>query len=106
MTQPGWAFGFDPVEGYTGLVTGKKAAVVYTSGVYTPGVPLEFDTDFHSTFFNDWLRFVGIVDVSEIRLSGNLLAVDLDADLETASSRARGIAEEFSVRDLEIASAR
>ncbi|MGH3900592.1 MAG: FMN-dependent NADH-azoreductase [Pseudonocardiaceae bacterium] len=103
VTQPGWAFGFDPTEGYTGLVTGKKAAIVYTSGVYTPGVPLEFGADFHSTFFNDWLRFVGIVDVSEIRLSGNALAVNLAADLEAAGSRAREIAEEFAGHDLEIA---
>ena len=37
VTQPGLVFGFDPVHGYTGLLTGKKAAVVYTAGVYGPG---------------------------------------------------------------------
>ena len=30
-------FGFDPEAGYTGLLHGKKAAVVYTSAVYGPG---------------------------------------------------------------------
>jgi len=26
--------GFTPADGYTGLITGKKAAVIYTSGIY------------------------------------------------------------------------
>ena len=38
-------FGFDSVEGYTGLLTGRKAAVVYTSAVYGPGRPPSFGTD-------------------------------------------------------------
>jgi FMN-dependent NADH-azoreductase len=37
ITQPGWVFGFTPADGYTGLITGRKAAVVYTSGIYSPG---------------------------------------------------------------------
>ena len=37
ITQPGWVFGFTPAGGYTGLITGKKAAVIYTSGIYSPG---------------------------------------------------------------------
>jgi FMN-dependent NADH-azoreductase len=81
VTQPGWAFGFHPVDGYTGLLTGKKAAVIYTSGVYSPGVPPQFGSDFHSTFFNDWLRFVGIDDITEIRFDGNALTADYDAAL-------------------------
>jgi hypothetical protein len=35
----------------------KAAAVIYTRGVYSPGAPLVFGADFHSTFLNDWLRF-------------------------------------------------
>jgi len=34
VSQPGLVFGFDGHTGYTGLVTGKKAVVVYTSAVY------------------------------------------------------------------------
>ena len=37
VSQPGMVFGFDPVDGYTGLLHGKKAAVIYTSAVYGPG---------------------------------------------------------------------
>ena len=37
LTQPGLLFGFDPVAGYSGLLKGKRATVIYTSGVYAPG---------------------------------------------------------------------
>src|SRR5690348_4446161 len=34
ISQPGLVFSFDPDRGYTGLLTGRKAAVIYTSAVY------------------------------------------------------------------------
>ena len=37
VSQPGMVFSFDPEAGYTGLLTGKKAAVIYTSAVYGAG---------------------------------------------------------------------
>ena len=95
LTQPGWAFAFDPSEGYTGLITGKKAAVIYTSGVYAPGVPLEFGADFHSTFFNDWLRFVGITEFADIRFSANALTATYDADFDRVRTEARELARSF-----------
>jgi FMN-dependent NADH-azoreductase len=95
ITQPGWTFGFDPAAGYTGLVTGRKAVVVYTSGVYTPGVPIEFGTDFHSTFFTDWLRFVGITDVTEIRFNGNAMLADGAGALEAVLAETKEIAGQF-----------
>jgi FMN-dependent NADH-azoreductase len=67
ITQPGWAFGFGPVAGYSRLVHDKKAAVVYTSGVYSVGAAPALGSDFRSTFFTDWLRFIGIDQVTEIR---------------------------------------
>src|SRR5579871_3247815 len=36
VSQPGMVFSFDPERGYTGLLTSKKAAIVYTSAVYGP----------------------------------------------------------------------
>ncbi|HEY2753621.1 NAD(P)H-dependent oxidoreductase [Phenylobacterium sp.] len=59
ITQPGWVFAFTPTDSYTGLITGRKAAVVYTSGIYSPGAPLAFGSDFHASYLNDWLRFAG-----------------------------------------------
>ena len=67
ITQPGLVFGFDPATGYRGLVLGKRAAAIYTSGVYAPGVPPAFGSDFHSKYFEDWLRFAGILDIVSVR---------------------------------------
>ena len=39
-------FGFDPSTGYTGLLAGKRAVVVYTSAVYYEGAPLAFGATF------------------------------------------------------------
>ena len=47
ISQPGMVFGFDPGTGYSGLLEGKRAVVVYTSAVYYPGAPLPFGQDFH-----------------------------------------------------------
>src|SRR3954453_16602649 len=66
VSQPGMVFAFDPAAGYTGLLTGKKAAVIYTSAVYGPGRGPEFGTDFQAPYFGDWLRWAGVTEVSEI----------------------------------------
>lgn len=95
ITQPGWVFGFDPANGYTGLVTGKKAVVIYTCGVYAPGVPPAFGGDFHSTFFNDWLRFIGITHVTEIRYDGIAMAADPEGHLRAVKDRAQSAAATF-----------
>ena len=81
MTQPGLLFGFDPVAGYSGLLQGKRATAIYTSGVYAPGVPPAFGVDFHSTYFNDWLRFIGISEVAMVRYQPTLLTNDPAAGL-------------------------
>jgi FMN-dependent NADH-azoreductase len=95
VTQPGRAFGFDPARGYTGLMTGKRAVVVYTSGVWYPGVPPGFGVNFHSTFFDDWLRFVGITDVRRIRYAGSDLSPTPEAYLARAHEAARAVAASF-----------
>lgn len=95
ITQPGMVFGFTPTDGYSGLLTGKKAAVVYTSGVYSPGVAAEYGRDFHSTFFTDWLNFCGISDVTEIRFQPTVLTASPDEDRETAHAAARDAAKTF-----------
>ena len=88
MTQPGLLFGFDPVKGYSGLLQGKRATAIYSSGVYSPGVPPAFGTDFHSTYFNDWLRFIGISDTTTVRYQPTLLTSDPAAGLATARDEA------------------
>ena len=71
------------------------SVVVYTSGVFQPGAPLAFGADFHSTFFSDWLRFIGITDVEEIRFQPTVLTQDHDGDRAKAHERARQTAATF-----------
>ena len=95
ITQPGWVFGFTPTDGYTGLITGKKAAVIYTSGIYSPGAPLAFGNDFQATFLTDWLRFAGITDVIEIRFQPTVLTATPDQDRAVATARAADAGKAF-----------
>lgn len=88
LTQPGLLFGFDPAAGYSGLLQGKRATAIYTSGVYAPGVPPAFGVDFHSTYFNDWLRFIGISEVAIVRCQPTLLTSDPAVGLATARDEA------------------
>jgi FMN-dependent NADH-azoreductase len=89
ITQPGMAFGFDPEAGYTGLLENKAAVAIYTGAVWGAGVSEPaFGRDFHSTFFEDWLRFIGITDVHSVRFQRNLTGPAIDADREAAHRRA------------------
>ena len=66
LVQPGLAFSFSPEEGYKGLVTGKKAAVVYArGGAYGPGTGAE-GYDLQSKYLAAILGFIGITDLTNI----------------------------------------
>ena len=95
VSQPGMLFGFDPVDGYTGLLHGKKAAVIYTSAVYGPSRGPGFGADFQAPFFRDWLTWAGVQDISEVRFGPNLATTDADAAREIARSQTRDLAKAF-----------
>ena len=95
VSQPGMVFGFDPEAGYTGLVTGRKAAVVYTSAVYGPGRPASFGSDFQAPYLRDWLNWAGIQDVSEVAFRPNLATADADMGRQQAHAQARDLAKQF-----------
>jgi FMN-dependent NADH-azoreductase len=82
------AFSFDPQAGYSGLLTGKTAVAIYTGAVWGPGVSHDFGHDFHSTYFEDWLRFVGIHDIHSIRFQRNLTGPSIDTDRQEARRHA------------------
>jgi FMN-dependent NADH-azoreductase len=103
ISQPGMLFGFDPEQGYTGLLTGRRAMVVFTSAVWGPGVPPEFGVDFHSNYFRDWLRFAGITDVDEARLQPNLVTADADAQRRVAEQQARDAAARWVASSVKLA---
>jgi FMN-dependent NADH-azoreductase len=91
ISQPGMVFGVDPRTGYNHLLEGrgKKAAVIYSSAVWGPGLGSAFGTNFQSTYFEDWLRWTGITDIAQIRYHPTLSGVPDDE-----RRRARAIARE------------
>lgn len=95
ISQPGVAFTFDPATGYHGLLGGRRAVALYTSAVYSPGVPPAFGVDFHSTYLEYWLDFVGIQELVAVRLQPTFADGTLDARRRTAAAEARaaGLAE-------------
>ena len=92
ITQPGFLFGFDPTSGYSGLLEGKRAGVIYTSGVYGPGAAASFGLDFHSSYFDWWLKFIGLTEVETIRFQPTLLTPDPERGLAEAVAAAQAAA--------------
>jgi FMN-dependent NADH-azoreductase len=92
ITQPGLLFGFDPAKGYFGLLKGKSATVVYSSGVFAPGVPASYGVDFHSNYLDWWLRFIGVENIRSIRFQPSLLTADPGKGLASAMAEARASA--------------
>lgn len=96
VSQPGMVFGFDPALGYTGLLTGKKAVVVYTSAVYGEERPASFGSDFQAPYFNDWLRWAGVGDISEVFFRPNLATADAAAGRAAAHAQAALLGASFA----------
>ena len=96
VSQPGRVFGVDPVTGYQHLLAGrgKRAAVVYTSAVWGPGLGPEFGADFQAPFFTGWLNWTGIDDVAEIRFHPTLTG-DAEEASRIAHETARDVAKAF-----------
>ena len=95
VSQPGMVFGFDPVAGYTGLLTGRKAAVIYTSAVYGPGRPAAFGDDFQAPYVHNWLRWTGIDNITSIEFRPNLATADADTGRQQAYAEARDAGKHF-----------
>jgi len=95
VSQPGMVFGFDAERGYTGLLTGRKAAVVYTGAVWGADRGPAFGRDFQQPYFDDWLRWAGITDITTIRFQPNLVTADAAAEREIVHTRARDAGKAF-----------
>lgn len=89
VSQPGLVFGFDPQEGYTGLLTGRRATVVYTSAVYGEGRPPSFGVDFQAPYFDSWLEWAGVTDHDSVFFRPNLATADPEPARQAALARAR-----------------
>jgi len=95
VSQPGMVFGFDGERGYTGLLAGRKAAVVYTSAVYGEGRPPSFGSDFQAPYLRDWLNWAGIDDVTEVAFRPNLATADAETGRQAAHAAARDAGKVF-----------
>lgn len=95
ISQPGLVFGFDPDIGYSALLHGKKAAVIYTSAVYGPDRGPGFGNDFQRPFFDDWLRWAGITDISEVTFRPDLATPDPEPGRQAAHATARDLGKAF-----------
>lgn len=97
VSQPGWVFGFDGELGYTGLLEGKRAAVVYTSAVYGNERPPAFGSDFQQPFFDGWLRWMGVHEIDSIEFRPNLAVGDPEPARLTAHAEARRLGTAFGL---------
>jgi FMN-dependent NADH-azoreductase len=86
LVQPGLTFSFSPQEGYKGLVTGKKAAVVYArGGAYGEGTGAE-GYDLQSKALSGILGFIGVTDQTSIFVEPTIGA---PADVEAMVAKAK-----------------
>lgn len=92
ITQPGLLFGFDPQRGYFGLLEGKKATLVLSSGVWQPGADPIYGLDFHSNYLDWWLRTIGVSQIETIRFQPSLLTEDPAAGFDAAQQKALELA--------------
>lgn len=86
IIQPGYTFSFSADTGYTGLLTGKKAAVIYArGGEYLPGTDAE-NLDHQKKYMDLALGFIGLTDVSSIIVEPTLMGGPETAKTKTDSA--------------------
>lgn len=91
IAQPGQTFSFDPASGYSGLVTGKPAAVIYARGGAYGGEGSGMDHQ--KPYVEQILGFFGFTQIHPIVIEPTLAAPDDVAATEAAAmAMARQIA--------------
>ena len=66
--------------------------------VGAPGVPAAFGSGFSSTFFADWLKFVGITDSMHVRFAPSVVTDDADSARRGAEAELSALAAPFASR--------
>ncbi len=95
IIQPTYTFAYNPDTGYTGLVTGRPAAVIYASGGVYEG---DFEAmDMQKPYFELILGFIGITDIRSIVIAPTLMeGPDIATQrVEAAAAKAKQLAESF-----------
>jgi len=83
IAQPGQTFSFDPTTGYSGLVTGKPAAVIYARGGAYDGEASGMDHQ--KPYVEQILGFLGFREVHPIVIEPTLASPDDVAATENAA---------------------
>ena len=66
VTQPGLSWSYTPEDGYSGLMGGKEATVVYASGDgYGEGTGFE-SYDLQKPYMTLWLTFIGFAKIESL----------------------------------------
>jgi FMN-dependent NADH-azoreductase len=97
LVQPGYTFAYSPDSGYTGLVTGKPAAIVYArGGAYPPGTPDEA-YDLQKRYLETILGFIGFTGLRSIIIEPTLMLGhgEYAKLLEEKRAEARMLAAQF-----------
>jgi len=97
LVQPSYTFSFSPDSGYSGLITGKPAAIVYArGGAYDTGSDTA-NLDFQKSYMELVLSFIGITDIKSIIAEPMLMSSPEDKAMliQQAKDAAKNIALTF-----------
>ena len=96
LVQPGYTFAFSPEQGYSGLMTGRRALVVYARGGEY-GAPEAAGLDHQQSYVDHVLGFMGITDVQSIVVEPTLMGGPEVAEqkISAALTEAAALAESF-----------
>jgi FMN-dependent NADH-azoreductase len=96
IVQPTYTFSFSPKEGYKGLVTGKKAAVVYARGGAYPAGSEGEGSDLQKKYMELILGFIGFTDITPIVIEPTLAKPEsVEKTKAEAAAKARSAAGAF-----------
>ena len=97
VTLPGQNWSWSKAEGYRPLLSGKKAALIYSGAAdYPDGISADGYADFQKPYMRQWLRFIGVKVVGEVVVAPTLTDPDDLARIkETGRRKARSIAMEI-----------
>ena len=70
LTQPGLTFRNDSVGNVEGLAQGRRAIIVAASAMPFGSLPEIDGLDFQLAYLKAWLGFIGVADISAVRVAG------------------------------------
>jgi FMN-dependent NADH-azoreductase len=85
-------------QGFSGLLRGRKAAVIYARGLDygAPALTPAAAFDFQRPYMEMWLRFIGVTDIAAITVEKTLFGPEVDTQARAeAKRRAEAVAKTF-----------